>query len=119
MSSRKIEDLDPKLQDLYGCFKSRMEDACIDFIVTCTYRSPEEQSDLYAQGRTKPGQKVTWTLKSKHCERKAFDIAILQNGKITWEPGPYVDAGKVGESVGLEWGGRWKTPDRPHFQLAE
>jgi hypothetical protein len=31
----------------------------------------------------------------------------------------YEEAGKIGESVGLVWGGRWKIPDYPHFQLKE
>lgn len=120
MASRKITDLVPELQDLYGCFKSRMEDACIDFIVTCTRRTQDDQDYLYAQGRTRPGPIVTWTRTSKHVEGKAFDIAIIENGKITWEPAPYIEAGKIGEAVGLSWGGRWlKSPDRPHFQLKE
>jgi len=36
-----------------------------------------------------------------------------------WNPaGPHwVTLGKLGESLGLEWGGRWKTPDLPHFQI--
>jgi len=29
----------------------------------------------------------------------------------------WVTLGKLGESLGLEWGGRWSKPDRPHFQI--
>jgi peptidoglycan L-alanyl-D-glutamate endopeptidase CwlK len=82
--------------------------------------------------------KVTWTLSSKHIidledgdpnndKSRAFDIAILKDGKATWdvkvnvnknsEP-DYLEAGKIGESVGLKWGGRFKSPDYPHFELA-
>lgn len=126
MASRKIEDLVPELQHKYILFREAMTKAGIDFIVTCTYRSPEEQAELYAQGRTKPGRKVTWTLKSKHCERKAFDIVIIKNGKPLWDTNidtndndlsDWFEAGKIGESVGLIWGGRFKNPDMPHFEI--
>jgi hypothetical protein len=81
--------------------------------------------------------RVTWTLNSKHVIRlddadpdndfsKAFDIVLKdQDGKVYWgvktncneTGGPdYKEAGMIGESVGLKWGGRWKTPDYPHFQ---
>ena len=40
---------------------------------------------------------------------------------------PYYDkdgffskVGAIGKSIGLEWGGDWKTPvDKPHFQLPD
>ncbi len=38
----------------------------VDFKVIEGVRTPERQKALYAQGRTKPGQVVTWTLKSNH-----------------------------------------------------
>jgi peptidoglycan L-alanyl-D-glutamate endopeptidase CwlK len=51
---------------------------------------------------------------------------MVNNGKVSWdikadvnhdEIPDYDEAGQIGESVGLEWGGRFSTPDRPHFQL--
>ncbi len=82
--------------------------------------------------------KVTWTLASKHLvdlddgnkendKSRAFDIVITKNGKATWdvkvnvnqnEQPDYLEAGSIGESVGLKWGGRFKSPDYPHFELA-
>jgi peptidoglycan L-alanyl-D-glutamate endopeptidase CwlK len=126
MASRKIEDLVPELQEKYYLFEAKMKEAEIPFMVTCTYRSQQEQNDLYAQGRTKPGKKVTWTLKSKHIDRKAFDIAILKDRKPTWDLKAdvndndlpdYKEAGRIGQSVGLIWGGSWNSPDYPHFQI--
>jgi len=117
MPSRKVEDLVPELQKLYNKFHSAMVRAGLDFIVTCTYRSQEEQNILYAQGRTTKGPKVTWTLQSKHTDRKAFDIAILLMGKITWSLEYYDQAGSIGESVGLKWGGSFTNKDRSHFEL--
>lgn len=115
--SRKIEDLTPETQELYREFDRRMKEANQDYIITCTYRPQEEQDALYAQGRTKPGKKVTWTRNSRHTQRTAFDIARLVNGKISWRVLDYKQAGKIGQEVGLIWGGSWKTPDMPHFEL--
>jgi len=127
MSSRKIEDLVPELQEKFKMFAAKMAEAGIPFALTCTYRSQEEQDALYAQGRTKPGSVVTWTRKSKHIDRKAFDIVVLKDGRASWDVKvdvdgdhipDYEEAGAIGESCGLKWGGRFKSPDRPHFELA-
>jgi len=114
--SRSITDLTQEMRDKYSAFATKMFEANIEFIVTCTYRSQEDQDKLWAQGRTAPGNRVTWTQHSRHTQRDAFDVAILKNGKITWEDADYWEAGLIGESVGLVWGGRWHTPDFPHFQ---
>lgn len=37
-----------------------------DFVVLEGVRTPARQAELYAQGRTKPGAKVTWTMTSRH-----------------------------------------------------
>lgn len=118
MASRKIEDLIPQMQTLAIQFKKEMDDAGIQFIFTCTRRRQEEQNELYAQGRTKPGKKVTWTLNSKHILGEAFDIAVLKNGKITWYVNDYKEAGRIGMELGLNWGGLWKNKDYPHFEYA-
>ena len=117
MASRSIEDLTPETQELYHKFAVVMKAKGIGYIVTCTYRSPEEQSALYEQGRSKPGKIVTWTRKSRHTDREAFDIAILVNGKISWKPEDYLEAVKIGKAVGLDAGGAWtKSKDWPHFE---
>lgn len=72
-----------------------------DFVVTETFRSQERQDELWAQGRTKPGRKVTWTRKSKHTEGRAFDFAMRVGGKISWRAEDYKIAGEIGTSVGL------------------
>jgi peptidoglycan L-alanyl-D-glutamate endopeptidase CwlK len=126
MASRNIDDLVLELQKLYWKFSFAMAKVGLTFMVTCTERSQEEQDELYAQGRTKPGRKVTWTRKSRHIRGEAFDIAIVKGGKPCWDPKvdvnnddipDYDQAGKIGESVGLAWGGLFGTPDRPHFEL--
>lgn len=83
-------------------------------------------------------KKVTWTLASKHIvdlddgnpdndKARAFDIAIEKDRQPCWdlkadvntnEIPDYEEAGRIGESVGLKWGGRFRKPDYPHFELA-
>ena len=97
-----------------------MENAKIDYIITCTYRSQEEQDMLYAQGRTLPGKKVTNAKVSKHTSRTAFDIVIMVNGKPCWDVSnpSWKLAGEIGEIVGLTWGGNFKKfKDFPHFEF--
>jgi peptidoglycan L-alanyl-D-glutamate endopeptidase CwlK len=117
--SRSYVDLCPEMRELFITFYLAMFKAGIHFILTCTRRSKAEQEALYKQGRSKPGKIVTWTRHSKHLTGEAFDIAILKHGKITWEPEDYVKAGEIGESIGLEWGGRWEKKDLVHFQLSK
>ena len=59
MASRKIEDLHPDLQPLCREFVRRCEAAGVTALITTTFRSGAEQDELYAQGRTKPGPRVT------------------------------------------------------------
>lgn len=127
MASRRIEDLDPKLQPLCREFLRRCEEANIPVYLTCTRRSQEEQEELYAQGRTKAGAIVTWTLKSLHIDGLAFDFVIIKDKKPCWDLKAdvndndipdYLEAGRIAEEVGLEWGGSWKkTKDYPHCQI--
>jgi peptidoglycan L-alanyl-D-glutamate endopeptidase CwlK len=63
---------------------------------------------------------VTWTRKSKHIGGRAFDIAVLVGGKITWDPLFYQAPGQIGMEVGLQWGGVWeKNRDLLHFEMRE
>ena len=115
------------LRRKYKLFSMILQERKIDFLVTCTYRSQEEQDKLYAQGRTLQGKIVTKVKNSKHTEGAAFDIAILKNGKISWENRDYIAAGLIGMAVGLRWGGDFDEDgiiyekdtfiDAPHFEL--
>jgi peptidoglycan L-alanyl-D-glutamate endopeptidase CwlK len=122
MSSRDPKDLCEPMQKLYERFSVCMESAGIDFICTCTRRLQSEQDTLYEQGRAKPGPIVTWTRHSKHITGEAFDIVIMENGKPDWNvTNPkWTLAGKIGRTVGLNWGGSWaRQKDFPHFEMAE
>ena len=94
-------------------------------------------ADLYPIG-IEENKKVTWTLNSKHVtnmfdkelnndKARAFDFAILnKRGQAVWdlkislnenEIPDYEEAAKIGESIGLVSGGRFKNPDWPHLEL--
>lgn len=104
-----------------------------DCTVVSGLRTLEEQQEMYAQGRTKPGDIVTNAdgimNKSNHQSGNAVDVVPY--------PSMWSDKDKLREFGGfvlgvaamlkeqgiieieLEWGGHWKTfngGDTPHFQ---
>lgn len=91
-------------------------------------RTIQEQNELYAQGRTKPGKIVTNAKggSSYHNYGLAIDFAFLVNGKeISWDTSKDFDNDKIADwlevvnifkSKGYEWGGDWKTKDNPHLE---
>jgi len=116
----------------------------VTILLTCTYRSGEEQDALYAQGRTHPGRVVTNARAGESLHNRtdphggpaaeAFDVVPLRHGKPVWgTSGDGIDdddsddhtddlevwqrVGAHGEAAGLEWAGRWKRmKEFPHFQ---
>ncbi len=127
--SRDIADLAPCMRPAATEFVAQCLAVGLPVLITQTHRTDEEQQRLYDQGRTTPGKIVTNAKPgdSPHNPVKgfpglAFDIAfrVLETGGVTWEeprPGGWEEAGRIAESLGLVWGGRWKKfPDRPHFE---
>jgi len=83
-------------------------------------RSYLEQDALYAKGRTSPGKKVTNAAAghSNHNFGLAADIGIFKGREYLGEHPLYRELGVLGKSLGMEWGGDWKTiVDEPHFQF--
>lgn len=62
---------------------------------------------------------ITWTLDSRHLKGNAVDLVPTIKGEAWWRaPKEAWDImGVIGEKYGLEWGGRWKKPDSPHFEV--
>ena len=88
-------------------------------------RTVEEQDALYAQGRTEPGNIVPngkgSTYSSMHQWGIAFDF-YRNDGQGLYNDSDafFRQVGKIGKSIGLEWGGDWTSPvDKPHFQLPD
>ncbi|MGC7929825.1 M15 family metallopeptidase [Lysinibacillus sp. VIII_CA] len=96
------------------CFKAGI----VDIFITETYRSQARQNYLYEQGRTRPGQKVTWTLKSNHTSRRAWDIAVAPPRNL-YDISTLSKVGAIAKKLGIEWGGYWQAGnyDAPHFEI--
>lgn len=120
INSRDLNDLHPKVKQRAEAFIAGCKKAGIDVLVTSTYRDAASQNALYAQGRTAPGKIVTNAKagQSWHNWRCAFDFVPLVNGKAVWNDNAlWARCGAIGESVGLEWAGRWKRfKEFPHMQ---
>jgi len=107
------------------------------------FRSPSYQMGLFEEGRANE-EGVGWHIvdeskvvtnalpeKAPHCRRAAVDCGIYEEGKLLTcdasklsaaeyarEVAEYFQMGAYGESVGLVWGGRWKSiKDYDHFEL--
>lgn len=118
-NSRKLTDLLPVVQAKAKAFIAAAKAEGIDVLITSTYRDNQSQDELYAQGRTRPGKVVTNARggQSYHNYRVAFDFVPVIGGKAVWSDlALFRRLGKIGKSLGLEWGGDWKFRDYPHLQ---
>lgn len=128
---RDVKALHPKLQGKIIELQNLCYSNGITIGIGECVRTVAEQDALYAQGRTKPGIKVTnargSTYGSMHQWMVAVDTYLIMDvdgdGKTADDAfnnatGLFNKVGKLGQSIGLEWGGSWKSPvDMPHFQL--
>ncbi|MFJ5566101.1 M15 family metallopeptidase [Lysinibacillus xylanilyticus] len=66
---------------------------------------------------TRPGQVVTWTLKSNHSSRLAWDIAVGPP-KTLYDVTTLNKVGTIARKLDITWGGDWiGSIDRPHFEV--
>jgi peptidoglycan LD-endopeptidase CwlK len=122
-SEEKIRSLNLQAQETARIFLSSFA-AQTDFVVKIISgtRTYAEQNALYAQGRTKPGNKVTNARggSSNHNFGIAWDVGIFVNGRYLGDSPLYKRAATIAlaATTGLEWGGNWTTfVDKPHYQL--
>ncbi|MER2107283.1 MAG: M15 family metallopeptidase [Solibacillus sp.] len=95
------------------CYKAGIT----NIFITETYRSSARQKYLYEQGRTRPGQIVTWTLNSNHASRLAWDIAVGPPAAL-YDATTLNKVGAIARKLSITWGGDWKNNiDRPHFEV--
>ena len=117
MPSRSVDDLIPQARKECLLWIEECTARNLHVKIICTLRTPEEQAELYAQGRTKPGPIVTNTLASKHVEGTAWDFCMIVDGKVNWDAPNYEPAAAVAKELGLNAGYYWKMRDCPHIQL--
>jgi peptidoglycan LD-endopeptidase CwlK len=129
-TEKNLATLDPKAQPLFRAFIKEAREIAgrfgVEYIMISGNRTWEEQNELYAKGRTKPGKIVTNARGgySNHNFKIAADFGVFKNKKYLDGTNPPL-ASKVHKLVGtivakynLEWGGNWKNfKDEPHFEV--
>ncbi len=124
LNDQRLSQVHPVLAIRGRCMLELCAYENIVVLITQGLRTWEEQDALYAQGRT-TGTKGKIVTKAKggssfHNFGLAFDIVVLDSmGKADWDAShpSWKRAAEIGKSVGLEWGGDWKSfKDIPHFQ---
>lgn len=95
-----------------------------DLWVISGFRTYQEQSDLYDQGRGAPGSIVTHAKggESSHNFGIAADLCLDSNIvraglQPDYRPESYEVLRELAPKHGLVWGGSWKFRDVPHVQL--
>ncbi|MGG1644309.1 M15 family metallopeptidase [Paenibacillus sp. NRS-1782] len=103
----------------------------IPIVITQGLRTIAEQNELYAQGRTKSGPKVTNAKggTSYHNFGVAVDFALLlpDGRSVSWDTkrdgnadhkADWMQVVAIAKDLGFEWGGDFKSiVDMPHFQM--
>lgn len=111
---KRLAGVDPRLVRL---MEAAAEDGRISFIITEGRRSRERQAALVRQG-------ASTTMSSRHLDGRAVDVAILEDGKVTWKFDRYRELADIVKDLArqlgiqVQWGGDWKHfKDGPHFQV--
>ena len=117
LGSKSIERLKGVHPDLIKIIEEAIKESPLDFSITEGLRTPERQQQLFNEGKSQ-------TLRSRHITGHAVDIAVLIDGKITWEFPKYQlvsDHIKIvakSLNIPIVWGGDWISfKDGPHFEL--
>lgn len=131
--NKSIDSLKDPFRSQISSLKCLIDKEGLPFIIFETLRSNERQEKLKEAGTSKAGAG-----QSPHNHGLACDF-VLDTKKIKvkerpWNGKMYPDAwdyetpeakaaydrlGELAESIGLEWGGRWKFLDVPHVQLKD
>ena len=117
LGSRSLSRLEGLHPDLVRVVKRAAAMSDLDFTVLEGLRTLERQKELLKEG-------ATTTMKSRHLDGHAVDLAPMIGGSVAWDWPLYsrlskiVKAAAAAEKVPLEWGGDWKKfKDGPHWQL--
>ncbi|AQW91339.1 M15 family metallopeptidase [Elizabethkingia anophelis] len=137
LGERSLKNLDGVHPNLVKVMKAAIVNSPVDFTITEGVRTLKRQQELFAQGRTKPGIKVTNAdgvkNKSNHQAKAdgfghAVDLypfflgQVQVNHKDTIKNLKLISdhIKKIAKELGINitWGGDWKSPyDPPHFEI--
>lgn len=117
LSTRSDQRLAGVHPDLVKIVRLVAERTPIDFAVLEGLRTIERQKQLVASGASQ-------TMKSRHLDGHAVDLAPMDAGEISWawplyhQLAPIVKAAAQELRIPIEWGGDWSSfKDGPHWQL--
>ena len=117
LGSKSIERLKGVHPDMVKVIEEAIKESPLDFSITEGLRTPERQQQLFNEGKSQ-------TLRSRHITGHAVDIAVLIDGKITWEFPKYqlvsdhIKTVAKSLNIPIVWGGDWISfKDGPHFEL--
>jgi peptidoglycan L-alanyl-D-glutamate endopeptidase CwlK len=122
VSDTRIQSLHPELRAQAAAFVNRVEaELGVQVRVTSGLRTFAEQTALYNQGRTTPGNIVTNAPAGRSYHNYGLALVVVPmnaQGQPVWDS-PHWDAiGQIGKQMGFEWGGDFRSfVDRPHFQM--
>lgn len=121
ISIERIKKLHPKVRATFTQFIEESETKLgVILRVSQGLRTIDEQNQLYAQGRTKPGKIVTNAKggSSYHNYGLAIDLVELKDGKVNWDF-DYSKLKVIADKYGIVWGGTFKSiVDKPHFEIS-
>ncbi len=124
MPVSKLDGVVPEMQARTKSLLLVMSAVGHPMMVTDGFRTTAQQAAKWAQGRTLPGPIVTRAdgihVKSNHQSGRAVDCCFLVDGQPSWaESHPWKYYGATAKILGLQWGGDWAKPDRPHIELSK
>ena len=116
-----LSHLHPVYRDRISAVLGQLTAEGVPFRIFEAYRSPQRQQWLFAQGRTRPGMKVTnaraW--QSYHQYGVAADIVLYVNNQWSWDDsGPRREWWKRLHQVGRQNGLEPLSFETPHLQLS-
>ena len=121
---RNVKELHPRLQEKISQLQVLCAKENLQLGIGECFRSAKEQDELYAQGRTKPGNRVTnargSSYSSQHQWGIAFDFFKNVKGQEYSDNYFFTRVSQLAKSIGLAWGGDWHSPvDKPHLYLPD
>lgn len=116
LSARSLKNLNGVHKDLVAVVELALRVSEVDFCVIEGLRTILRQKELVKAG-------ASTTMNSRHITGHAVDLAPYIGGKVRFDWPPFYKIAAAIEEAGdaldieVEWGGKWKLKDGPHFQL--
>ncbi|MFD1038304.1 M15 family metallopeptidase [Virgibacillus byunsanensis] len=123
-------ELHPLVEEKKDILLEQASNLDIEVVIIEKTRSIRRQNELYAQGRSKQGDIVTYARggESYHNYGLAIDYTLQdENGEMIWDTqydgngngeSDWFEVAELAKNLGFEWGGDWNNfKDYPHLQM--